>query len=295
VSRTGRRKLYYFSILTLGPILLVGAVFYFHLSGASTALMIVALLLPGRILGFAWRDQLAGLRLLKEKRFEESAQHTQRFLDLLARRPWIGHLIWLGTGTYSRDPQSLALNNLGVAQMCLGNLKAAKDHLARSRELDPKNPLPYFNLARLHTILGEPSEAREFLAHARRLGYSGGWSDKLIRGAQSRFAQNRVQSPVFSPETALLRLKGFTPSGFQCGIEILNDDRTPMEFVVSVLQNNVGLARADAIRVMLEIHDKGGALLPLSSEDESRRVAEAVTALARSNHHPLTCRAVRKA
>jgi ATP-dependent Clp protease adapter protein ClpS len=102
-------------------------------------------------------------------------------------------------------------------------------------------------------------------------------------------------SPVFPPETSLLRMKGFVPAGFLSGIEIMNDNLTPMEFVVSGLQNCVGLKETDAIRTMLEIHrkGKGGILLPMRSFEESRRVAELVTAEAHSKNHPSVCRAVR--
>jgi tetratricopeptide (TPR) repeat protein len=198
VSRTARRKLYYFSFFAIGTSLLVGAILHFHLSGLKIALLVIALIIPGRILGFFWGDQLAGLRLLKEGRFEESARHSKRFLDLLARRRWIRHLIWLGMGTYSRDPQSLALNNLGAAEMFLGNFADAKQHLEESRKLDDENPLPYFNLAQLHMILEEPSKAQEFLALAKRRGYPRGLSDKLIHGAQSRFSytDSARKSPI---------------------------------------------------------------------------------------------------
>jgi ATP-dependent Clp protease adapter protein ClpS len=87
-------------------------------------------------------------------------------------------------------------------------------------------------------------------------------------------------------------MEGFVPAGFRWGIEILNDDRTPMEFVISVLCTAVGMSRIDAIRTMLEIHSKGGVLLARASLDESRRIADAITAEARSNNHALTCRAV---
>jgi ATP-dependent Clp protease adapter protein ClpS len=104
--------------------------------------------------------------------------------------------------------------------------------------------------------------------------------------------RRRPISPVFAPETSLLSLGGFASADFRCGIEILNDNRTPMEFVVSILQKSVGLSRIDATRKMLEIHTKGGVLLSMPSPDESRRVAEAIVAEARGNNHPLVCRAV---
>jgi len=100
-------------------------------------------------------------------------------------------------------------------------------------------------------------------------------------------------SPVFPPDTSLLRMKGFVPAGFSSGLEIMNDNLTPMAFVVSVLQTGLGLSEGDAVRTMLDIHRKGGVLYPLPSFDEAKRVAELVTAEAKAKNHPLVCRAVR--
>jgi ATP-dependent Clp protease adapter protein ClpS len=121
------------------------------------------------------------------------------------------------------------------------------------------------------------------------LGVLGLGSVLAGRAASSKL----LWSPVFPPDTSLLRMKGFVPAGFSCGIEVMNDSLTPMAFVVSVLQNCVGLSESEAIRTMLEIHTKGGALLPMPSIEESKRVAELVTEEARSKNHPLVCRAVR--
>jgi ATP-dependent Clp protease adapter protein ClpS len=111
--------------------------------------------------------------------------------------------------------------------------------------------------------------------------------------AGSVASSRMLWSPVFPPDTSLLRMKGFTPAGFTCGLEMMNDNLTPMAFVVSVLQNCVALNETDAMRMMPEIHKKGGVLFPIASFDESIRIAEAVTAEARNNNHPLVCRAVR--
>jgi ATP-dependent Clp protease adapter protein ClpS len=99
-------------------------------------------------------------------------------------------------------------------------------------------------------------------------------------------------SPVFPPDTSLLRMDGFVPAGFSCGIEFLNDNRTPMAFVVAVLQNCMGLSETNATRMMLEIHTKGGALIPMASIEESKRVVELVSSTAQASSHPLVCRAV---
>jgi ATP-dependent Clp protease adapter protein ClpS len=82
-------------------------------------------------------------------------------------------------------------------------------------------------------------------------------------------------------------MEGFVPAGFSCGMELMNDNLTPTAFVVSVLKTCVGLSEADAIRTMLDIHRKGGILLPMHSFEESSRVAELVTTEARRNSHPL--------
>ena len=100
---------------------------------------------------------------------------------------------------------------------------------------------------------------------------------------------------MLPPETSLLKLGGFTPPGFTHGLEILNDDRTPMQFVVDMLNTHVGLNYHDAIRTMLQIHRRGGALLPTGSATEAQRVAAAVTAEAELKKHRLVCRAVSNA
>ena len=97
---------------------------------------------------------------------------------------------------------------------------------------------------------------------------------------------------IFPAETSLLQLGGFAPAGLRHGVEILNDDRTTMEFVVSVLKKNFGLDEPEAIRTMLEIHRNGGVILAQGSLEESSRIAAAVTEEARLGSHPLTCRAV---
>jgi ATP-dependent Clp protease adapter protein ClpS len=97
---------------------------------------------------------------------------------------------------------------------------------------------------------------------------------------------------LFPTETSLLALPEFVPEGFVHGVEILNDDRTPMEFVAWTLEKHVGLDRAAAVRTMLHVHDKGGILLALASKDEANRIATLVTYHAGERKHPLVCRAV---
>ena len=113
---------------------------------------------------------------------------SERFLERIRNNPWIKHLIWLGTSSYSRDPEVLALNNLGAAELMLGEVDAARRHLMRASALDPLCPLPYFNLGVLEKAEGHLDEAQRLLAQAVKLGYTRGVSDKIVSAAQSRLA-----------------------------------------------------------------------------------------------------------
>lgn len=78
--------------------------------------------------------------------------------------------------------------------------------------------------------------------------------------------------------------------GSQFGIQIFNDNKTPMEFVVNVLQDDLGMSRESAVAVMLHIHHKGNVLLPVENLSRAEAVAAAITTKARDSGHPLVCR-----
>jgi ATP-dependent Clp protease adapter protein ClpS len=101
-----------------------------------------------------------------------------------------------------------------------------------------------------------------------------------------------LASPVLPPGTSLLSLPDFVPPGFRQGIEILNDNTTPMEFVVAVLSAHVGLSSEDSIRMMVRIHRRGGALISTPSLVDAQRVAAQITAEATTQGYPLVCTAV---
>ena len=99
-------------------------------------------------------------------------------------------------------------------------------------------------------------------------------------------------SPVFPPDTSLLAKPGMQPAGFRTGIEILNDDKTPMEFVVHTLTKHLEIDRQQAVAVMATIHNNGGLLWPTRNIEEARRIAEAIAQDCRTCNQPLVCRAV---
>ncbi len=75
----------------------------------------------------------------------------------------------------------------------------------------------------------------------------------------------------------------------QYQVVLLNDDYTPMEFVVDVLQRIFSLDRMRATRVMLEVHTKGkGVCGVYTFEIAETKVAQVMT-YARQHQHPLLC------
>ena len=72
-------------------------------------------------------------------------------------------------------------------------------------------------------------------------------------------------------------------------VVILNDDYTPMEFVVDVLERIFSMDRTTATRVMLEVHTNGkGVCGVFTFEIAETKVAQVID-FARQNQHPLQC------
>ena len=70
---------------------------------------------------------------------------------------------------------------------------------------------------------------------------------------------------------------------------ILNDDFTPMEFVVHVLERFFGLSHAQAFELMLTVHKKGVAVVGVFSHEIAETKVQQVLSYARENQHPLQC------
>ena len=70
---------------------------------------------------------------------------------------------------------------------------------------------------------------------------------------------------------------------------MLNDDYTPMEFVVHVLRRFFGLAHAQAFEIMLTVHKRGVAVVGVFSFEIAETKVTQVMEYARRNQHPLQC------
>ncbi len=70
---------------------------------------------------------------------------------------------------------------------------------------------------------------------------------------------------------------------------LLNDDYTPMEFVVIVLERFFGLNHAQAFEIMLTVHKKGLAVVGVFSHEVAETKVAQVMDYARRHQHPLQC------
>lgn len=72
-------------------------------------------------------------------------------------------------------------------------------------------------------------------------------------------------------------------------VVLLNDDYTPMEFVVETLEIFFGMNREKATHVMLTVHTKGKAVCGIYTRDIAETKAAQVNQYAKENEHPLLC------
>ena len=72
-------------------------------------------------------------------------------------------------------------------------------------------------------------------------------------------------------------------------VMLLNDDYTPMEFVVVVLQTFFSLDREQATQIMLKVHREGMGFCGVYPRDIATTKVEQVISYARKHQHPLQC------
>jgi ATP-dependent Clp protease adaptor protein ClpS len=83
------------------------------------------------------------------------------------------------------------------------------------------------------------------------------------------------------------RAKPKKPSQFK--VLLLNDDYTPMEFVVMVLKRFFSMDLEQATRVMLHVHQKGVGVCGIFPFEIAETKVNQVMDFARANQHPLQC------
>jgi len=72
-------------------------------------------------------------------------------------------------------------------------------------------------------------------------------------------------------------------------VVLINDDFTPMEFVVEILESVFGMQRTRATQVMLEVHTKGKGICGVYNFEIAETKVAQVMGIAEQSQHPLLC------
>ena len=72
-------------------------------------------------------------------------------------------------------------------------------------------------------------------------------------------------------------------------VVLLNDDYTPMEFVVQILEVIFRKPRAAAVQIMMDVHKSGSGICGVYTKDVAETKADEVIRAARTQNHPLQC------
>jgi len=72
-------------------------------------------------------------------------------------------------------------------------------------------------------------------------------------------------------------------------VVLINDDYTPMEFVVDILESVFGMERTRATQVMLEVHTRGKGICGVYNYEIAETKVAQVMSIAKQHQHPLLC------
>ena len=89
--------------------------------------------------------------------------------------------------------------------------------------------------------------------------------------------------------TVITQTKPKTQKPSMYRVLLLNDDYTPMEFVVYVLEQFFNKSREDATRIMLHVHQHGVGVCGVYTREVAESKVKQVNEYSRLNQHPLLC------
>src|SRR3546814_2758999 len=98
-----------------------------------------------------------------------------------------------------------------------------------------------------------------------------------------------TRTDTLFPYTTLFRARAKPKKPSMYKVLLLNDDYTPMEFVVMVLQRYFNMDIEQATQVMLHVHQQGVGVCGVFSYEVAETKVNQVMDAARQNQHPLQC------
>lgn len=114
-------------------------------------------------------------------------------------------------------------------------------------------------------------------------------ADRRSSAARPRAGEDDDQGPGGPSGAVVTRTRPKTQRPHRYKVLLLNDDYTPMEFVVHVLERFFGLNHAQSVDIMLTVHRKGVAVVGVFSYEVAETKVTQVMEYARRNEHPLQC------
>ena len=112
------------------------------------------------------------------------------------------------------------------------------------------------------------------------------WKLSEFKGARRRLARSMAQH---KDDTLLEAQRSKLKPPPMYKVMLLNDDYTPMEFVVIVLQKFFSMTRERATQVMLKVHREGIGVCGVYPNDVANTKVQQVAAYSRKHQHPLQC------
>jgi ATP-dependent Clp protease adaptor protein ClpS len=111
----------------------------------------------------------------------------------------------------------------------------------------------------------------------------------FIKGKFVNQQDDEGQGPEYNPLTTVAEAKPQLKEPPMYRVVLLNDDYTPMEFVVEVLMTFFAMNEEKATQVMLAVHQQGKGVCGIYSRDVAETKATQVNQFSRQNKHPLLC------
>ena len=129
---------------------------------------------------------------------------------------------------------------------------------------------------------------RSQLQYFRCIEYNLQPKGSKLTAMESGAEDNDEQGPA-SGTTVLTRPEAKTERAPMYKVLLINDDYTPMEFVVAILEQIFRLSRESAVNLMLAVHNDGVGVAGVYSHEIAETKAQQVLSMARKHDHPLMC------
>ena len=118
------------------------------------------------------------------------------------------------------------------------------------------------------------------------------FGSKFTYSLAAKISKKLLQGEALEPLDFEIEIQAENSEPGLAAIEINNDAKTPMEFVVNVLEEYFRFDREEAVKLMLEIHTKGSARVQWINAEQAVRVIESISREANKRSYPLVCNMV---